>query len=245
MDYATQQSELKRHVRIETVQKLLDSPEVSQWLNEPRRTLFCWGMPGIGKTTLAAVAIDRLLVPLQRGSGSVGVAYCFCRKGASEQSASSMLAAILKQLLQAQSSIVEPVERLYKHHADLRTMPSLKELFGALRDTVAWYDTVYIVIDALDEYTENKANRHQFLDRLLELQNTSDVRLLVTSRIQGYADEFKDALQLKLGADSSDIQFFVESNLHRFPDFVQHDPELLEKAQKKIVEAADGMYVAC
>jgi DNA-binding transcriptional regulator YbjK len=80
---------------------------------------------------VAAIAIDYLLKLVQ--SSSHGVAYMYCNyKAREEQDTSRMLAAILKQLVQAQLSLVDPVERLHKQHADRGTRPSPDEVFSAL-----------------------------------------------------------------------------------------------------------------
>jgi hypothetical protein len=60
---------------------------------------------------IAAITIDYLL---ELGHG---VAYVYCNyKAQEEQDASSMLAAILKQLVQGRLSSIEPIERLHQRH---------------------------------------------------------------------------------------------------------------------------------
>ncbi|KAK1913235.1 hypothetical protein P3342_005171 [Pyrenophora teres f. teres] len=119
-----------------TGQWFLAAPEFATWLGEPKDTLFCPGIPGAGKTIVAAIAIDHLVKSVQ--SSLVGVAYVYCNyKAQEEQDAFSMLAAIVKQLVQVRSSTAEPVERLYKQHADRGTKPSLEEIFSALREVVS------------------------------------------------------------------------------------------------------------
>jgi hypothetical protein len=56
---------------------------VARWLSEPHATLFCPGIPGAGKTMVAAIAIDYLLKPVQ--SSSHGVAYVYCNYKAQEE----------------------------------------------------------------------------------------------------------------------------------------------------------------
>ena len=88
----------------------MDAPEVSRWLNEPSATLFCPGIPGAGKTMIAAIAIDHLLNTVQHSKH--GVAYVYCNyKAQEEQDVSSALAAILKQLVSGQSSAIDHIEQ--------------------------------------------------------------------------------------------------------------------------------------
>jgi hypothetical protein len=241
--YPAQQSDIIERKQEGTGQWFLDAPEVATWLNGPNRTLFCPGIPGAGKTMIAAIAIDNLLklVP----NNSRGVAYVYCNyKNQVEQDAFSMLAAILKQLVQTQPLIVESVEQLHRKHANRGTKPSLDEVFNALQDVLAHYPTVYIVIDALDECQD--IARRQFLAQIRKLQTGRDVRLMATSRfIPDIVEEFKKALKLEVQASDEDVKRFVAGQTHHLPRCIQRDPVLQELVQTKIVEAVDGMYASC
>jgi hypothetical protein len=129
-DFPAQQSDFIGRRQEGTGQWFLDAPEFARWLYGPNKTLFCPGIPGAGKTMIAAIAIDHLLKVML--TGVVGVAYVYCNyKAQTDQNAAGLLAAILKQLVQARRSIAEPVELLHKQHADRGTKPSLEEIFGA------------------------------------------------------------------------------------------------------------------
>ena len=65
-------------------------------------------LPGAGKTILAAITIDHLLRAEQ--SNTIGVVYILCNyKAHADRNTISLLAAILKQLVQARPSIAEPI----------------------------------------------------------------------------------------------------------------------------------------
>ncbi|EOA85575.1 uncharacterized protein SETTUDRAFT_169699, partial [Exserohilum turcica Et28A] len=245
-DYPAQQSDIINRRQKGTGQWFLDAPQVATWLSEHQATLFCPGIPGAGKTMVAAIAIDQLLKSVQ--SGSHGVAYVYCNyKAREEQDTSRMLAAILKQLVQARLSLVDPVERLHKQHADRGTRPSPDEIFSALRDVLAHHSTVYIVVDALDECLDSDGTRRQFLAKLRNLQAGHDVRLMATSRfIPEIMDWFKEGLKLEVQACEEDVKRFVAGQICRLPNCIQRDPVLQEVVQEKIVEAVDGMFLlAC
>ncbi|KAF2174931.1 hypothetical protein K469DRAFT_724913 [Zopfia rhizophila CBS 207.26] len=237
--YPAQQSDIIKRRQEGTGHWFLNAHEVARWLNEAKATLFCPGIPGAGKTMIAAIAIDHLLNTVQ--SSSVGVAYVYCNyKAQEEQDATSMLAAILKELAQTQPSIVEPLERLHKQHTDRGTRPSLDEVFGALRDAIVRCSTVYIMIDALDECQDG--TRHQFLAKLRDLQAGRDIRLMATSRfIPEIVDGFKEALRLEVQAGKEDVKRFVAGQIYRLPRCIQRDPALQEMVQEKIVEAVEGL----
>jgi Cdc6-like AAA superfamily ATPase len=238
-DYPAQQSDIIKRREEETGQWFLDAPEVSRWLNEVKATLFCPGIPGAGKTMLAAVAIDHLLNTAQNSAH--GTAYVYCNyKAQEEQDVSSMLAAILKQLVSGQPSAVEHIERLHQKHAVRGTKPSLDEITNALRNVLAHYPYVCVVIDALDEC--QSATRRQLLAKLRDLQAGRDVRLMVTARfIPDIEDTFQTALRLEVQASREDVKRFIAGQTYRLPACIQRSAALQDMMQEKILDAVDGM----
>lgn len=212
---------------------------MARWLKETGTTLFCPGIKGAGKTMIAAIAIDHLLKLAQ--SSSHGVAYVYCNyKAQEEQDVSSLLAAILKQLVQDRLSTVEHIEWLHQKHASKGTKPSLDEIYNTLRDVLSHYPTVHIVIDALDECQDG--TRHHFLAKLRDLQAGRNVRLIVTARsIPDIEDAFRGALRLKVQASEEDVKRFVAGQIYRLPRCIQRDPALQDLVQEKIIDAVDGM----
>lgn len=167
----------------------------------------------------------------------------FNYKAREEQDVSRMLAAILKQLVQARPLLMGPVEQLHKQHADRGTRPSPDEVFNALQDVLSQYSAVHIVVDALDESRDDNGTWLQFLARLRDLQTGRDVRLMATSRfIPEIVAWFNEALKLEVQASKEDVKRFVAGQIYRLPKCIQNDPVLQEIVQEKIMEAVDGMY---
>ncbi|KAH8728164.1 ankyrin repeat domain-containing protein [Phaeosphaeriaceae sp. PMI808] len=240
-DYPAQQSDMIKRRQEKTCQWFLDAPEVARWLNEVKTTLFCPGIPGAGKTMVAAVAVDHLLSSARNDTH--GVAYVYCNyKSQADQDAASMLAAILKQLVQGRLSTLGSIEQLHQKHANRGTKPSLDGIYSVLRDVLAQYPYVYIVVDALDECQSEI--RRQLLAKLFDLQKGADVRLMATSRfIPDVEDAFKQALRLEVQASGEDVKRFVAGQVYRLPVCIQRNAALQELVQEKIVEAVDGMFL--
>ena len=238
-DYPAQQSDIIRRREEGTGQWFLDAPEVSRWLNEAKATLFCPGIPGAGKTMIAAIAIDHLLNTAQHSAH--GVAYVYCNyKAQEEQDVSSMLTAILKQLVSGRPSAVEHIERLHEKHAGRGTKLSLDEITNALQNVLAHYPYVCVVIDALDEC--QNATRHQILAKLRDLQAEKDVRLMVTARfIPDIEDAFRAALRLEVQASREDVKRFIAGQTYRLPTCIQRNAALQDMVQERILDAVDGM----
>lgn len=241
-DFPAQQYDIIARREKGTGQWFLDAPEFTDWLHGPNKTLFCPGIPGAGKTMITAIAINHLVNHMV-WSSDVGVAFVYCNyKAQIDQNATGLLAAILKQLVQARPSISEPVNRLHKQHADRRTKPTLEEIFGALQSVLANYSSVYIAVDALDECLDRDGDRSQFLSRLRDLQGRTDLRLMVTARfIPDITDEFNTGPTLEIRASDEDIKRFVVGQTYRLPKCIRRDNALQSLVQIKVVEAVDGM----
>ncbi|KAH8696897.1 ankyrin repeat domain-containing protein [Phaeosphaeriaceae sp. PMI808] len=208
---------------------------------EAKTTLFYPGIPGAGKTIVAAIAIDHLLDSAQ--NSAYGVAYIYCNyKSQADQDTASILAAILKQLGQGRPSALGPVERLHHKHASRGTRPSLDDAFSALRDVVAQYPYVFIVVDALDEC--QRETRRQLLSKLLALQKEADIRLTATSRfVPDVEDALRPAIRLEVKASNEDVKQFMVGQICRLPRCVQRNKALQDLVQERVVEAVDGMFL--
>jgi Cdc6-like AAA superfamily ATPase len=243
-DFPSEQSDLISQRQEGTGLWFLVSQEFDQWRDESKQTLFCPGMPGAGKTMIAAMTIDHLSKTIR--SRSAGLAYVFCNyKTQTSQNATSLLAAILKQLVQDQPTIPAHVLRLYREHYPRGTNMSFEDCVGALESVSATYPTVHIIVDALDECSgRNDATRNRLLTAIFDLQRTVDVRLMVTSRpIPDIVQYFHGFPSIEIRATTDDVQQFVTDQMSRLPRCVRGNEDLKALVQNKVVEAADGMLV--
>ncbi|KFX95786.1 hypothetical protein V490_03675 [Pseudogymnoascus sp. VKM F-3557] len=244
--YSYQQSDIISKRQPGTGQWFLDSPEFNSWLGGPSLTLFCPGIPGAGKTMISAIAVDRLHRLPDMGRGTLyGVAQIFFDyKTQSGQNITSLLSAILKQLVQAKPSAAKAATILYQRHSSQGTRPSLDEIFAALKTSMMSFCTVYIIVDALDECSDRDGTRSQFLAKLRDLQDEFDLHLMVTSRANpDIVSQFTSSTTLEIRASPADVKQFVRGQIYRLPKCVQRDNKLQGEIEDKIVEAVDGMFL--
>lgn len=239
-DYPAQQHDIICRRQDGTAQWFLDSGEFKKWTNGDDKNIFCPGIPGAGKTMMAAVGIDHLHRAM-RSDDSIGIAYVFCSYLADlEQSAPNLLAALLKQLVQGRPDLANPVMDMYDDSHGKKLPPS--ELYEALKSVCSTYKTVYLLVDALDEFSDRDGARTHFLDRLSQLQGSADVRILFTSRfLPAIVDRFRSILTLEVRASEQDVKLYVEGQLSRLPACVQRSEDLQRMIVSKVTEAADGM----
>jgi hypothetical protein len=107
---------------------------------------------------MAAIAIDHLCKTV--GCDDIRVAYLFCSyKAQADQSASSLFAALLKQLVQSQPDIAAEVVHMYECHSKRQSRPSLNDILQALKSICSKYTAVHIVVDALDKCADTDSAR--------------------------------------------------------------------------------------
>ncbi|OBT85043.1 hypothetical protein VE02_07148 [Pseudogymnoascus sp. 03VT05] len=242
-DFPAQQSDFIGRRQEGTGQWFTVSREFTNWLQGTKQDLFCPGIPGAGKTMIAAIAVDHIWKAFQ--GDNVGVAYIYCNyKRQETQTTTDLLAAILKQLVQERPLYGESVSTLYRLHTDRRTRPSLDEICTALDSVLNNYSKAYIVIDALDECSDGDGTRSELLTILRRLQAKTDTRLMVTSRFVSRIEQsFEGSLMLEIRASEADVKRYVTGQLHRLPMCIQRDPELQGETQDGIVLAVDGMFL--
>ena len=238
-EFQIQQHDIISRRQEGTGEWFIGAPEFKRWLQGSDKTLFCPGIPGAGKTMMAAIAIDHLCKTMQ--NDDVGVTYLFCSYNAqADQSLSSLFAALLKQLVQSRPDVAAPVTKIYDDNTERKSRPSLDEIFSSLQSVCSNYTAVYIVVDALDECEDGA--RGQLIDKLHELQSRKDVRVLFTSRfIFEITRKFHSEFTLEIRASEEDVKRFVAGQLPRLPRCVRNNEELQRTIQSKIVKAADGM----
>ena len=206
VDFAKQQNDLISRRQEGTGQWFLKSPEFTTWLNGVKQTLFCPGIPGAGKTTMASIVIEELGTTIN--DGKTGIAFLYCNyKRQEEQKAVDLLAALLKQLVQSQRTLPQPVKALYEGHVHRRTRPSFIEIAKVLRSVVSGYTRVYVVVDALDECLDTLGTGTAILSELRILQAEADVRLMATSRFSSSLQSmFEEEIFLEIRASDADVE---------------------------------------
>jgi hypothetical protein len=115
-------------------------------------------------------------------SSRVGYWY-FQFSSAATQDVTRMLRSILRQLIC--SPLPVKVQEMWDNHYQGHTEPPDSELLDATEDVIGTHEHVFLVLDALDEYPEDKSpGRSALLETILKLLTISHGRLhlVVTSR---------------------------------------------------------------
>jgi Cdc6-like AAA superfamily ATPase len=244
VDYTSQQNDFLQKHQAGTGQWLLNSTQFKSWVETKKKTLFCPGIPGAGKTILTSIVVEELSTRFQ-SDNSVVVVYVYCNfKRQNEQTLQHLLANVLKQLAQGRS-LPRSIKSLYDQYKSKNARPSVNDISKVLQSLAAEYSRVFILIDALDECQVNNSCQANLLSHILELQTKCEANIFATSRfIPDIIDRFKGDLILEIRANEQDVQRYLKEHITELPRFVQRDSVLQQEICSKIVKAVDGMYVA-
>ncbi|EXK77416.1 hypothetical protein FOQG_17876 [Fusarium oxysporum f. sp. raphani 54005] len=200
------------------------SEEFQKWIKTKDRMLFCPGLPGAGKTVLAAIAIHHLQ-NLFGNDSNIGIAYHYCDFGHRHNETDNLiLSSILKQLAQCSGSLPDAMSTLYSKHKDKGTRPSLREI---------------AIIDGLDECLV-------WRDVMAQLRGLQGANILATSRaIPDIANDpvLKGSSILEVHARGTDVRKYLNRNMSELSRFVMRDQQLQEDICNAILGASGGMFL--
>jgi hypothetical protein len=150
----------------------------------------------------------------------------------------------LRQLLAQCVTIPEQLVALYNESQGM--VITSEQYDNNIRLLASSFLRIYVVADALDECATDDSNQRATLRSLRDLPET--FRLFATSRpIDGVKKVFAPALDFKLTANTGDIEKYVVARLataENLKEFLEEDQALQARIMSRILDAAQGMYVA-
>ncbi|KAJ7584536.1 ankyrin repeat-containing domain protein [Mycena floridula] len=223
----------------------LKKPEFVDWRDGKTKFLWCPGIPGAGKTILSSIIIDHL----RSISGPApAVLYIYCDyTHQSDQTPTQLLGSMLKQLVQYCPSISDHLLALHASYLAQNTFPGVDELLTALQTETSIYECVYIIVDALDECSEDNQARELFFPTDSQgLWSLPDhVHLLITSRdILSIAQEYHDEPKIPIEAHQDDLQTYIKGRIItdvKLKRLVKGDITLEAEIVDQVIFKAAGM----
>ncbi|ETS78911.1 hypothetical protein PFICI_08764 [Pestalotiopsis fici W106-1] len=242
--YGAQQSDILRKWHSSTGRWFLNSTVYQDWLETKGRTLFCPGIPGAGKTIMAAAVINNISLQLTRNT-KIGLGYVyFTFSQRREQTIEHVLSSLMMQFLHRQDSLPKHVRELYERHKKNGTRPSRDELIKGLQVVASGYERAFIVLDAIDECSTINQCRTQVLDDIAKLQVDIGINILATSRmLEEITSKFgHQSTVLPITAQKADVELVLKSQME------VHDQEIFSDSFKdevayKVARIAKGMFL--
>jgi Cdc6-like AAA superfamily ATPase len=182
----------------------LKSTPFIEWLEGKKKTLFCPGIPGAGKTMITSIVVNHLKTSFP--DDKTGTAFLYCvYKRQDNQKVGNLLASLLGQLAVQQSMVPKSIRELYdKHRKGEKPRLSQDEIHEELCSIIKTYSRTFIVIDALDE-CKTDSIYNELLSEIYKLQEGSDTRLMVTFRPSVVLERPSGVTELEIRAHKGDI----------------------------------------
>ncbi|PBK60949.1 hypothetical protein ARMSODRAFT_1089955 [Armillaria solidipes] len=243
VDYKEIQKEKLEERTSGTGRQFLTSPVFRNWKDGPSPTrLWCPGQPGAGKSVLASIIVKDLETSVSPRKALVLCIFCDYQKAATIR---TIVCSLLKQTIQSQG-LSSHSKSVYVKESANGTQPSVDTLSDTLSKALGSYGgRVYIVLDALDEFTDTDGGRRRLIDTLKSLAG-DDIRLLVTSRdIATIELLFEIDTRLDIRAADEDINKFVMKRLSQddLANLIRGRNDLHEEILTGVVKKADGMFL--
>ncbi|KAJ7587260.1 hypothetical protein C8J56DRAFT_861563, partial [Mycena floridula] len=217
------------------------------WKNGKTRSLWCPGIPGVGKTVLSSIVIDHL----RSISGpAIAILYIYCNyTQQSDQTPTQLLGSLLKQLVQHRPSISNHLLTLHTTCSSQQAFPTVPELITALKTEASLYSHIHIIVDALDECSEsNQARKLFFPSHFQGLWSLPDhVHFLITSRdILSLSQEFDSIQRMPIQAHDEDLETYIRDRITtdiKLKRLVKEDLTLVAEIIEQVILKATGMFL--
>ncbi|EEU38378.1 uncharacterized protein NECHADRAFT_77073 [Fusarium vanettenii 77-13-4] len=234
---------------------LTEGLEFEEWYTTPGSKIWCSGIPGAGKSVLAAAMIDECLQRNVANPCSV-MAYFFCiYRDEETQDPVSILSSLCSQLARQDEKAFLVLEEYYHEltsDRQLQSGPSAKKLIKVLRKICSLIDRVYIIVDGLDECGKRVEETVESLAALLPSHIDEGLNIALLSRNEVPIREILggEFQNIEIEAHTEDIQLYVASELKQRIESKKlrlRDLALKDVIMTRLVEGAKGMFrwVAC
>ncbi|KAJ7841907.1 ankyrin repeat-containing domain protein [Mycena olivaceomarginata] len=242
LNFFPRQADILSNRQPGTGEWLLQDGTFKRWEAGEIRALWCRGIPGAGKTVLASIVVNDLQENL--ANETTGVAVVYPRSQGNRGALPTNLLAAIWQQLALGKPVSSVVHALYNKHCEQSTRPSLQEIYSVLHAAVLDCSSVYIVVDALDEYPEE--HRDTLLRYLWKLGSAA--KLMLTSRPHIGIDHIIPNVEtLDVRASEEDIRRYLEGQILKSSRLSRHVDKpssgLREVIEDKIVKRSDGMFL--
>lgn len=238
LTFQSTQDEIYRQKLPTSLRWFFALPDFQTWVSGGGKTLLCSGIAGAGKSVLAATVIQHLLDRYPQGD--IGIAWIYCTfRARQQQTPGQMLASIAAQLVRQSEALKKVVSSMKKNMEAEPRSDQVQEIFVQCKNT---FTSIYIVIDALDEYSEDSHGWVPFIEALKSANLGAN--LFVTARpLPNIEQGFADVLKVEIMAQEEDITAYISSELES-PVLQKHilkDDELRNHIERQLLEKSQGM----
>ncbi len=247
VNYLSKQSKLSGFKCLGTCEWLLRTSIFGSWYTKTASDcISCYGIPGSGKSVLAASVRDYLTTETT-ASNNILVCYYYCDYADRPSlDVAHVLGSIVKQVLE-NLPLDHFGDDFKSPYREGQPLPTLVEGSKYLLELIKQFNVLYLVLDGIDELDAESQTQSLSLIDMLITQTSNTVKIFVTSRTEEvrikHALKIYPAFSLSEVEIDKDIATYVKgemSNIHA-PHPIASNQELREEVTRALVEGAKGM----
>ena len=240
-DPSVNQNAASRKCQKDTGGWLLADPAYVNWKDRPNSFLWLQGFAGCGKTILCSTVIyDMTRYTASRTQGALTFYYFDFTNDVKTETLSCLRSIILQLAEQtADTTSLQALQRTYAMGT-----PPIQEFLDVLKCILCKHDRVYIVLDALDECTDQE----ELFDLLNSIRDwkLECLSILTTSRDEPDIRECmhpapEQEIHLRNSAIDNDLRQFIVETLQK-DKRLQDWSEIFPEIEEALTKGAHGMF---
>lgn len=247
IDYISKQSKLANSKHSGTCEWLRGTPELESWYAQSSSNcICCYGIPGSGKSVLAASIRDFLEDSASTGNKNL-VCYYYCDYSDKPSlSMTHVIGSLIKQILE-HLDLDQFGEDFKCPYRDDRDTPTHDEGSRYLQGLLDNFERTYFILDGIDELDATNQTHLLALIDLLMNRTRQMVKVFVTSRTEEFRvkESLKQYPSVHLSSKhvDDDIAMFIKDEIRQIsaPHPLTFDSELKDEVVQKLVKGAKGM----
>ncbi|KAI4121107.1 MAG: hypothetical protein LQ338_006561 [Usnochroma carphineum] len=260
LDFKLMQNDTLHRRHADTGDWILQTPSFTSWAFGDLDTLCCEGIPGAGKTIIAAIVVDHLKRkvdmevntkrPTELSIGlpgsSVMCLYCMYKERTA-QTAENLLGSFVKQLAESYPrQFFATVHELYQARKVSHERLALTDLVSMLESMLQSFRQSYIIVDALDECATDV--KDSLMSSLEALQQICSLKVMVTLRPDTaitFLDPSKTGL-LQIRAQKADMDKYLTARItseRRSFASIRGRPDMTALTIDTILARSQGMFL--
>ena len=226
---------------------LTEGQEFKRWTETKNAKLWCYGIPGAGKTVLASSVIEEAL---RISNPNTAVAFFYCDyKDPATQDLSNILGSLAHQFAKQDQDCFTKLRDFHKvHNSELQSNITYDSdaLSTLVKDVALVFDSALVIVDGLDECGGNAS---EVVDALAALNEVDDstIKTIFLSRDEiEIRERLESYTKVSIAARSSDLKLYVGAEIEirmRKKRLRLKDQSLKELILERLVGGAEGMYV--
>ena len=237
-----------------TCKWILNSGQWATWTEKIKETsssdsrgMWIYGIPGAGKTILAAFIAKTILglrdvlddSDAANANLPCASAYYYCFHGRNHDETGPFLRWLLSQLGRQADFVPRKVGRLYQTDCQ----PTMDELLDGIKEISVLFSKVLISIDAVDE-SENREVLATLLQSMANSKEFGNFHIVILSRREQDIERHMTSF-IKLSMSNqwvdNDIADYIDVKLRALSSFQRWSPSLQDDIKQTLSAKANGM----